>query len=152
MKNDARYALGDLFLTKVDRASMACSLESRAPFLASNVRQLVRRLPTKYKVGFFRTKTLLKDIALARLPREAVLRKKRGFGIPMRSLLDGPLKGLVLSALSKEKIERASLFSYQKVGQLVDQHFRGLRDNSAKIWTLMVFQIWYERWISGADA
>jgi asparagine synthase (glutamine-hydrolysing) len=152
MGNDARYALGDLFLQKVDRASMACSIESRAPFLAPNIIQLVRRLPRRYKVGFFRTKILLKDIALDRLPREAVLRKKRGFGIPLASLLKGPLKGLVVSALSKERIEEGSLFSYQKVKQLLDQHLKGMKDNSTKIWTLFVFQVWYEKWLRGTTA
>ena len=152
MDNDRRYALGDLFLQKVDRASMMCSLESRSPFLSPNVVLLARRLPIRCKVGLSGNKVLLKEVALERLPRRAVLRKKQGFGIPVASLLRGPLKESVLSTLSRDRIERASLFSYQYVQRLVGQHLAGEKDNSAKIWALYVFQIWYERWIKGMAA
>ncbi len=152
MKNDERFALGDLFLSKVDCASMACSLESRAPFLALDVLRLADALPPKSKVGLFHSKVLLKEIAIARLPRETVLRQKRGFGIPVSSWLKGPLKSLTLSMLSKEQIESASLISHDVVKRLLDQHFSGKKDNSQKIWALLVFQIWYEKWIRGSQA
>ena len=152
MDNDRRYALGDHFLQKVDRASMMRSQESRAPFLSPNVVHLARRLPIRCKVGLSGNKVLLKEVALERLPRRAVLRKKQGFGVPVASLLRGPLKESVLSTLSKDRIERASLFSYEYIQRLVGQHLTGEKDNSAKIWALYVFQIWYERWIKGMAA
>ena len=107
------------------------------------------RLHSRHKVDFFKTKILLKDIALSRLPRETVLRKKRGFGIPIAEWLRGPLKGFAQSILSKEKIESASLLSFNEVHRLLEQHFTGTRDNSARIWTLLVFQVWYEKWVKG---
>jgi len=152
MKNDLRYALGDLFLSKVDRTSMACSLESRAPFLAPDVLEVASRLPTSDNIGFFKTKKLLKAVALNRLPREIVVRKKRGFGIPISVWLRGPLKEFASSMLSKERIETSSLFHYEKIRQLLDEHFSCEKDNSAKIWTLLVFQVWYDRWLRGTKS
>jgi asparagine synthase (glutamine-hydrolysing) len=152
MKNDLRYALGDLFLSKVDRASMACSLESRAPFLAPDVLEAASRLPTSDNIGFFKTKKLLKEIALNRLPREIVVRKKQGFGIPISLWLRGPLKEFATSMLSEKRIETSSLFHYEQIRQLLDEHFSRAKDNSAKIWTLLVFQVWSERWLRGTKA
>ena len=152
LQNDVRYALGDLFLSKVDRASMACSLESRAPFLALNVVELASRLPENRKVSYLRTKVALKEVALGRLPRETVLRNKRGFGIPVSRWLRGPLREFAISALSREKIERSSLISYQEVNRLLSEHLSRVHDNGAKLWTLIVFQLWCEKWILAPEA
>src|SRR6266568_4880316 len=147
LKADIRYSLGDLFLSKVDRASMACSLETRTPFLAIKLLEFAGGIPSREKVSLNATKILLRKVALEYLPRENVLRRKQGFGMPIASWIRGPMRQLIEPALSNERLERHGLFSTSYVRSLLNNHFSGKEDNSVKIWSLFVFQVWFEKWI-----
>lgn len=136
-------------LTKVDRASMACGLEVRAPFLDAELVETVERLPASYKYGRGQTKRLLKASVAGRLPAEILSRPKKGFGIPVARWLRGPLAGLLESLLGPERLARQGLFRPSEVARLVGEHRDGRRDHRKPLWTLLAFQLWYDHWLKG---
>lgn len=138
---DQKLTLPDLYLIKTDRASMAVSLEVRCPFLDKNLVEFCAQIPFRSKMEGFKTKSLLKEIALEFLPKEAVLRPKMGFGIPLSRWLNGQLKPLVLENLDAPKIKREKLLNPQAVEEAVRN------GNPAQVWTLLVFQLWKEKWL-----
>ncbi len=139
--------LPDDILTKVDRASMACGLEVRAPFLDAALVDSVERLPSIYKYGKGQTKRLLKRAALGRLPALILGRPKKGFGIPVGRWLRGPLSPLLDRLLDPERIKRQGLFRADEVTRRVAEHRSGARDHRKPLWTLLMFQLWHETWL-----
>src|SRR5213076_1122848 len=98
-----RY-LADDILVKADRASMAASLELRAPFLDTHVVEYTARLPWRLKLSLTRTKVILKDAVRGLIPDEILRRPKKGFGIPVAAWLRGPLRELLKDALSEKSL------------------------------------------------
>lgn len=141
--------LQDNNLVTVDRASMANGLEVRSPLLDKEVVEFVCRLPMEYKLNGFKTKYLLKKAAEGLLPRRIIYRQKKGFGIPLAKWLTGQLKGFMLDYLGQERIERQGIFNYPYVKQLIDEQLARKKDNREPLWTLLIFQAWYEKYISG---
>ena len=139
--------LQDDILVKVDRASMANSLEVRAPYLDHTFVEYVAGLPTFYKLNGFTMKYILKKAAKDILPKEIVSRKKKGFGIPLAKWFKYELKEMLLSYLSEERIRTAGLFHYAYIKTLLDEHFAEQRDNRKQLWTLLVFEMWRERYL-----
>lgn len=135
-------------LTKVDRASMATGLEVRAPFLDAELVESIQRLPSAFKFGRNRTKRLLKRAASGRLPDMVVNRPKKGFGIPVAKWLRGPLAPLVSELLGRERLERQGIFRPDDVARRVQEHREGVRDHRKPLWTLLMFQLWHDRWAS----
>ena len=141
-----RTYMAEDILTKVDRASMATSLEVRSPFLDTEFISLVTRMPPELKLH----PTLVAKYALKKslekdLPREILYRKKKGFGIPVAQWLKGPLKGEVDRLLSEERVREGGLFEPAVVNRLVSEHSTGRADHRKAIWTLMMFEYWRER-------
>ena len=141
--------LQDNNLVTVDRASMANGLEVRSPLLDRDVVEFVCRLPMEYKLKGLRTKYILKRVAERFLPRELVHRKKRGFAVPLAQWLNGELKEFMLDHLSQERIQRQGIFHYPYVKRLIDDQLSKTKDNREPLWTLLVFQTWYERYMGG---
>ena len=139
--------LQDDILVKVDRASMANSLEVRCPLLDHEFVEFVCNLPTVYKLNGLRTKYLLKEAAKGILPEKIIHRSKKGFGIPISRWLTGELKDFMLDYLSEERIKRQGFFKYSYIKGLIDDHLRKRSDNRKLLWPLLVFQIWHERFI-----
>lgn len=139
------YMMDDI-LVKVDRASMYNSLEVRSPFLDTGVVEFLVSLPKKFKLRGLTTKYLLKRLMEDKLPRDIVYRKKKGFGIPLAKWLREELRPLVLELLSKDKLQKQGLFNPEYVHVLIEEHFSQKADNRKQIWTLLVFQMWYDRW------
>ncbi len=135
-------------LTKVDRASMACSLEVRAPFLDAELVQFMQGLPSSYKYARGVSKRILKAAASKRLPAAILKRPKKGFGIPVARWLRGELAGLMGDLLGPARIQKQGLFRVEAVEKRVDEHRRGVKDHRKPLWTLLMFQLWYERWLS----
>lgn len=135
-------------LTKVDRASMACGLEVRAPFLDAELVDWIQTLPSSFKFGRKRTKRLLKHAAARRLPASILARPKKGFGIPVARWLRGPLAPMVDRLLGRDRLERQGIFRQDAVECLVDEHRAGVRDHRKPLWTLLMFQLWHDRWLS----
>ena len=144
------YLEGDI-LYKVDRASMAASLEVRVPFLNRDVVRFAAELPLELKLHRFTSKYLLKQSVRGMLPPEIIRRPKKGFNMPVAHWLSGELRDLVLDMLSEERINRQGLFRYAYVKRLLDEHFDRRRDNRKLLWTLLVFQMWYGAYVERAQ-
>ena len=134
-------------LTKVDRASMACGLEVRAPFLDAELVDFVQALPSSFKFGRNQTKRLLKRAAASRLPASILARPKKGFGIPVARWLRGPLAPLVDQLLGRDRLERQGIFRPEEVARRIAEHQAGVRDHRKPLWTLLMFQLWYDHWL-----
>jgi len=138
-------------LFKVDRASMATSLEVRAPFLDADLVDWIAGLPFAVKRQGRQGKWLLKNSLQGKLPDFVMKRPKKGFGIPVAARLRGPLKGWMTDWLGTDRIRRQGLFDDREVRRLMDEHLKGVRDHRKPIWTLLVFQIWYDRWLGAGS-
>ena len=133
-------------LVKVDRASMAASLEARAPFLDYRLVDFINSVSFNQKMKNFQTKYLLKKLMKDKLPRDIVYRSKKGFGVPLAKWFKKELKPFVLDVLSREKIEKEGLFNYGFIEKLLKEHFDGRKDNKKAIWALMVLEMWQDKW------
>ncbi|MDD3531287.1 MAG: asparagine synthase (glutamine-hydrolyzing) [Candidatus Pacebacteria bacterium] len=142
-----RSYLMDVVLAKVDRASMHHSLEVRAPFLDHRLVEFVFSLPYEMKYRHFQTKHLLKRLMADRLPDHILHRKKKGFGIPLSRWLKNELRELCDDLLSEETLGQHDLFNVRYVTKLKNDHFEGRTDNRKQLWNLMVFQMWYKKWM-----
>jgi asparagine synthase (glutamine-hydrolysing) len=143
---DFRTYLRDNLLTKVDRATMLCSLESRAPYLDKDVVMFGLAMPSSLKIRRTTTKWLLKQVARRWLPRSIVHRKKRGLSVPVAQWLNGGLRPEVDRLLAPNRIESRGLLQGRKVQQLVSEHRRGLANHSRAIWTILILEYWIDRW------
>ena len=142
-----RRYLMDQVLVKVDRASMRSALETRAPFLDTRVVDFANSLPHKYKVRGITTKYILKKLMQDKLPSEVVWRKKKGFAVPLSNWLRHELRDLCNDLLAPDKLNREAIFNSDYVEKLKKDHFAGQRNNSKKLWTLMTFELWRDRWL-----
>lgn len=142
-----RTYLMDQVLVKVDRASMANSLEVRAPLLDYTFVDFVNSIPYHFKIKGITTKYLLKELMKDKLPREIVYRKKQGFGVPLASWLAKELKPFLLETLSEANIKHAGLFDPTAVKKIMDDHLRMKKDNRKQLWSLLVFQMWFDKWM-----
>lgn len=139
------YLEGDI-LYKVDRASMAASLEVRVPFLNRNVVNFVTSLPVELKLRRLTGKYLLKKCMRHILPNKIINRPKKGFNMPVAYWLTGDLRELTLDMLSEARLKQQDLFNSTYVKHLLDEHFSRNRDNRKELWTLLVFQLWYDKY------
>ena len=133
------YLAGDI-LTKVDRASMAHSLEVRVPLLDHPLTEWVSGLGPGCKLRAGEGKYVLKKAFEPYLPREVLYRPKMGFGVPLADWFRGPLKDRLRRSLLEGGLADTGLFDGATLRRLVDEHQRGLRDHSAPLWTLLMFQ------------
>lgn len=143
---DMKLYLQEDLLVKVDRVSMANSLEVRVPFLDHELVEFVTRLPDNMKLRLFKSKYLLKQTAQGMIPEKYINRKKKGFGIPVADWIKGELKNFFCDAFSREKISRQGIFNNFQIETLLNDHFQGKVDNRQKLWTMFVFQKWYDRY------
>ena len=146
-----RY-LADDILVKADRASMAASLELRAPFLDTHVVEFALRLPWRLKLSLTRTKVLLKRALEGIVPAEILHRPKKGFGIPVAAWIRGPLRPLFEDLFSEAELRRHGLFEPRAARRLLEKHLRGEADLRKPLWTLAMFQLWQRKWGSSAPA
>ena len=142
MQLDATHYLSECVLVKVDRASMAASLEVRAPFLDHSFIGYVAGLPPGLKLRGLTTKYVLKRAMRSLLPRKIISRRKKGFGIPVAKWLKGDLRELVRDTLSAERLDQQGLFNPGYVRQLMAEHERGAADHRKLLWTLLMFELW----------
>ena len=144
---DLRTYLADDILVKVDRMSMAASLETRVPLLDHKVVEFLFRLPGDLKLRGQQTKWLFKKTMERLLPRENIYRRKEGFSIPIKHWLRHELKDLMLDYLNRERIEGAGYFQYSEVRRLLDRHLAGRANHSHQLWALLAFEIWREHYL-----
>ncbi len=145
---DLRTYLQDDILAKVDRASMAHSLEVRVPLLDHTVVEFATALPSEWKLHGGRGKVLFKKLAARLLPASIVRRPKRGFAIPVASWLRGPLREMATDLLAPERIRRQGLFEPAAVQALLHEHLERKANHRKPLFTLLMFQLWHDRWIA----
>jgi asparagine synthase (glutamine-hydrolysing) len=146
---DFKSYLSDNCLVKVDRMSMACSLEARVPFLDHELIELAFRLPAELKVRRGRTKPLLKRLAARHVPAECVYRPKEGFSIPLKDWLRQELRPVLEGLLEPRNLAGEGIFQVGTVETLKREHLEHRANHSHIIWALMVFQDWKGRWGAG---
>src|SRR5205085_5361155 len=144
---DTQLYLAEDILTKVDRASMAVSLEVRAPYLDPRVAEFAASLPARYKLHGYTSKYILKRAAKGLVPSFVWRRGKKGFGVPFAKWLKGDLRPLARDLLSPERLRRGGLVNPEYVARLQDEHERGVANHRKLLWTLLSFELWRESFV-----
>lgn len=139
--------LPDDILTKVDRASMAVSLEARVPILDHRVVAFSRALPHRFKVREGTSKWLLRQVLYRHVPRDLVDRPKMGFGVPLDEWLRGPLREWAEDLLSPTEVERFGLVRAAPVAEAWREHLSGRRNRQYDLWDVLMLQSWCRRWM-----
>ncbi len=141
---DAMTYLPDDIMCKVDRASMAVSLETRAPFLDHRVAAVAARIPIDLKIGSEGGKLILKKLLYRQAPRQLFDRPKAGFGVPVGSWVKGPLRDWAEDLLAPNRLRAEGFFDAVAVGQRWHEHKSGKRDWIQSLWPILMFQAWAE--------
>lgn len=144
---DLKTYLADDIMVKVDRMSMAPSLEAREPLLDHKLVEFVFGLAGSLKLRGLTTKWVFKKAMERLLPRETIHRPKEGFSIPIKHWLRNELRELMLDHLSEKRIRETGLFKYQTVQKMTEAHLSGRKNYSHQLWALMVFEIWKENYL-----
>jgi asparagine synthase (glutamine-hydrolysing) len=139
---DAMTYLPDDILTKVDRATMAVSLEARVPFLAPEVIRFAWSLPESFKVREGQGKWLLRRVLARHLPPELILKPKSGFAVPIGPWLRGPLKDWAAALLEERALKAEGYLDAHRVRRLWDEHQGGARNREYELWDVLMFQAW----------
>jgi asparagine synthase (glutamine-hydrolysing) len=147
---DLNVGLPDDMLVKVDRMSMAHSLEVRVPLLDHKVVEFMTTIPHSLKLRGWQKKYLLKKAVASKLPDRVMRGKKRGFNVPIPSWLLQDLRGLVHDTLTPTRVRETGLWDPQHVQQMIREHEHRRRDWSRNIWCLLIFQLWYDTYMKGS--
>lgn len=145
---DYKTFLVDNNLVKVDRATMSVSLEGREPMLDHRIIEFLARVPGEYKVSNGVNKKLLKTIVHRYLPEEIMNRPKRPFIAPLTIWFRDELKEKLRYYLSEESLAKTGFFNPEPIIQLREQYLSGRKVTFQKLWQLLSFQLWYDRWVS----
>jgi asparagine synthase (glutamine-hydrolysing) len=152
MRFDAETYLPEDVLTKVDRMSMAHSIESRVPLLDNEVVDFASTLPASLKIKNGRRKHVLKEVAATLVPREILNRRKQGFGVPLGVWFRGNLRELFADTLLSSSSLQRGYFQPSFVRQIVNEHLAGRRDHTLRLWQLVVFDRWADRYVRTSTA
>ncbi len=144
---DLKTYLCDDIMVKVDRMSMATSLEARAPFLDYRVVEYAATIPGALKIQGTQTKKILKEAMKELLPPAIIGRGKEGFSIPIKNWLKNELRPMMLEVLSPAALKRDGFFNADHVQRLVNEHVQGVENHSHRLWALMVFGIWRNQYL-----
>jgi asparagine synthase (glutamine-hydrolysing) len=146
---DSKTYLPSDILTKVDRMSMANSLEARCPLLDHRLIEYVLRIPSAMKLNGRETKYIFKKAISGIVPSDILHREKQGFGVPINEWINVQLKDRIQSDLSDKRSISRGYFDPKYVNVLLDEHRRGRRDHSHALWTLWMLELWHRRYIDG---
>jgi asparagine synthase (glutamine-hydrolysing) len=141
---DLKTYLADDILTKVDRMSMAVSIEARVPLLDYHIVEFALNLPAHMKLRGARTKSILRQAVKNLVPQLVLEKPKEGFSIPMKHWLGTSLKPMMLDLLSKDALQKHGYFDHQVVARWIQEHLEGRVNHSHRLWALMVFEVWHQ--------
>ena len=139
------YMVDDI-LQKVDRATMTASLEGREPFMDQRIIEFAAQLPDDYKYHNGIKKYILREVVHRHVPKEMMDRPKMGFAIPIADWLRKDLRDLLETYLSEERIKKEGFFNWEYVLKLKTQFLLGKKEYDLKIWYLLMFEMWMEKW------
>jgi len=142
------YLPGDI-LTKVDRMSMAVSLEARVPLLDHKLIDFVTRIPASMKMAGLETKYLFKRAVADLVPEEILTRPKQGFGVPIQQWINQQLRERIRDTLTDSRFRRRGIISSSYTDVLLDEHERGRRDHSMALWSLLMLELWHQAFADG---
>ena len=140
------YLPGDI-LTKVDRMSMAHSIEARVPLLDHKLIEFAQTIPASLKLRGKTTKHILKQAMTGLISDQIIHRPKMGFGVPLRKWLNGELREMLYDTLTDQRARERDLIDPRAVRELLDEHARGRRDNSLQLWGLLTLELWHRSFI-----
>jgi asparagine synthase (glutamine-hydrolysing) len=141
------YLLDDI-LQKVDRAGMSVSLEGREPFLDQRIIEWAAQLPMEYKYNNGNKKFIIKEIVHQYLPKDMMDRPKMGFGIPIAAWLQNDLKQYVDKYFDEAFVTKQNVFNNSEIQKIKKSFYDGKIERAEKIWYLLMFQMWYDKWIN----
>jgi asparagine synthase (glutamine-hydrolysing) len=147
MRFDFETYLPEDVLTKVDRMSMAHSIESRVPLLDNRVIDFAATLPSRFKIHQGRRKHILKEALKPMLPAGILDRKKQGFGVPLGTWFRGGLTNVFSDVLESPRTRQRGYFDPAFVSRLLKEHLRAERDHSLRLWQLLVFEVWHRQYL-----
>lgn len=142
---DIKTYMVDDILVKVDRMSMATSLEVRVPLLDHRLIEFALNLPDPMRIRFRRTKVIFRKAMQHILPPEIIEKHKQGFSVPIKHWLRGPLKPMMTDLLSPETIRSRGIFNPHTVSQWVSEHLNGAVNHSHRLWALMILELWRQK-------
>lgn len=145
---DLKTYLPEDLLTKVDRATMSVGLEGRDPFLDHKILEYTSQLPLKFKFRNGSGKHVLKNIVYKYVPKELMERPKQGFSVPIHKWFRNEFRELLHQQLNQERIKKDQIFQTDEVKTLVEDYFNGKEENFNKLYFLLIFQMWKEKWMS----
>jgi len=146
---DMETYLPDDILAKVDRTSMAVSLESRVPLLDHRLLEFVATIPSSLKLVGGVGKHILKRAMAGRLPAEILTRRKMGFGVPLGAWFRGELHDMTHDLLLDPRTRQRGIFNSSWIEGLLRTHDSGRRDCSARLWAMLCLELWMRRWVDG---
>jgi asparagine synthase (glutamine-hydrolysing) len=152
MRFDVETYLPEDILTKVDRMSMAHSIEARVPLLDNSVIDFASSLPADLKIRHGRRKHVLKEVAARFLPGELIDRRKQGFGVPLDVWFRGNLRELLADTLLSTRSLQRGYFQPAFVRGLIREHLSGRRDHTLRLWQLVVFERWLQQYVDAGGA
>lgn len=147
MAVDYQTYLPDDVLTKVDRAMARFDLQGREPYLDHKVIEWAATLPDAYKYHNGIKKYILREIVHQYIPRELMDRPKMGFAIPFEKWMQEDLRERLEDFLSEERIQQQNIFNSEEINRIKKQFFAGKKEYGLKLWYILMFQMWYERWM-----
>jgi asparagine synthase (glutamine-hydrolysing) len=143
---DSKTYLPSDILTKVDRMTMAASLEARVPLLDHELIEMVQRMPSRLKLANGETKYIFKKAMEGIVPDEILYREKQGFGVPIAEWINSQLKDRMLGILREKRTVERGYFEPRYIEVLLDEHARGRRDHSHALWILWMLELWHRRY------
>ena len=138
-------------MTKVDKMSMAVSLESREPLLDHELLAFAASIPSTLKIRNGRGKYLLRRLLARRIPQSIVHRPKQGFAAPIGQWLRGPLVPMVQELLLDGRLKARGVFDDREVARIWREHRDGVHDHPHRLWTLVMLELWFRRFIDGVQ-
>ena len=147
MRFDSETYLPEDVLTKVDRMSMAHSIESRVPLLDNEVIAFAASIPSTFKIRNGQRKHLLRKVAAGLLPPDIVTRRKQGFGVPLEVWFRGDLRSVFADTLLSQRATERGYFERPFVERILAEHLAGTRDHALRLWQLVVFERWHQQYV-----